>query len=294
MKTRRLFLLFIWFVVLTLPGCNRIRSVDPSIRVMTFNIRRDHPDDGPDAWPFRKDQAASMIRFHRADLIGIQEGFIEQVDDLAERLPDFSWYGIGRDDGLEGGEIMAIFYRSDRFEILDQGTFWLSETPNQPGLGWDAVCNRVVTWARFHDRSSGKTFVHFNTHFDHRGEQARLNSALMLLKSVHETGGDLPVVVTGDFNAFPHDAPIQRILQGLEEESQSGLIDTKTVSIEPHHGPNGTITRFQSAHIQDQPIDYIFIRGDIKVLRHGTLSDSFDGRFPSDHMPVLAEIIIGS
>ncbi|MFC1537974.1 endonuclease/exonuclease/phosphatase family protein [Candidatus Latescibacterota bacterium] len=278
----------------TVYGCDEMGSAnDISLRVMTFNIRYNTPNDGENAWPNRKDMAAGMILFHNADIVGIQEALREQVDDLAEHLPGYGWIGIGRDDGVNAGEFMAVFYRRDRLELLDESTFWLSETPEKPGIGWDAVCNRVVTWGRFRDFKTGKIFYHFNTHFDHRGEIARRESSKQLLANVSEIAGPQPLVVTGDFNANPGSEPIVIITGSIPGISEKKLVDSKTVSMLGHHGPSGTWTGFKSAGSPgDEPIDYIFIKNGVRVLLHGTLSDSFDGRFPSDHMPVLAEIVI--
>ena len=263
------------------------------LRIMSFNIRYDNPGDGDDAWPHRKDIAASMIRFHGADIAGLQEALKHQVDDLAERLPEYAWFGVGRDDGREAGEYMAVFYRKDRLELLEQATFWLSETPEKPGMGWDAACNRVVTWGHFSDRATGKTFYHFNTHFDHRGETARRESAKLLLTQIREIAGNAPITVTGDFNAQPSSEPIVIITGGLAGDASTKLIDSRTVSRHGHHGPSGTWSGFTSAGKPgDEPIDYVFIKNKVTVLQHGTLSDTFDGRFPSDHMPVLAVVTI--
>ncbi|MBA7570354.1 hypothetical protein ES708_12103 [subsurface metagenome] len=217
----------------------------------------------------------------------------DQVDDLAERLPEYEWFGIGRDDGKDAGEFMTVFYRKDRLELLEESTFWLSETPDKPGFGWDAACNRVVTWGKFRDRASGKEFFLFNTHFDHRGEVARRESAKMLLTKVADIAGTSPIVVTGDFNSRLDSEPYRIIIGDQTTDSGVKLIDSRTVSRYGHHGPSATFSSFKSAGKPgDSPIDYIFIRNGVSVIQHGTLSDTFDGRYPSDHMPVLVEIEI--
>jgi endonuclease/exonuclease/phosphatase family metal-dependent hydrolase len=263
-------------------------------RIMTFNIRVDVASDSLNAWPHRKDIAAGMIRFHHADIACLQEALSGQVADLKERLPDYGWFGVGRDDGKKEGEFMAVFYLRERFTVVRQSTFWLSENPESPGRGWDAACNRVVTWGEFRDHESGGTFFLFNTHFDHMGQIAREESARLLKKKIGGIAGNRDFVVTGDFNSTP-DSDIYRI---LTRDSTKGaginLTDSKTVSLNPHHGPGGTFTGFQFPSLLEkgQPIDYIFVSNKIKVINHGVLSDTFDGFFPSDHMPVLAEIVI--
>jgi endonuclease/exonuclease/phosphatase family metal-dependent hydrolase len=275
-------------------GLNGLEATsDQSIRVMTFNIRLNTADDGDNAWPYRKDKAASMIRFYKSDIVGVQEAKKDQMDDLTELLPEFGWFGVGRDDGKDAGEFMSVFYRKDRFEVLEESTFWLSATPDSVSKGWDAWCYRIVTWGKFKDKKTDKEFYLFNTHFDHRGEVARMESAKLLLERVATIAGTSPVIVTGDFNSAPLSVPHRIITEGMWIDTSKKLVDAKGISKYPHHGPNGTITQFVSANLpHNKTIDYIFIKNDVSVLMHGTLSDIFDGRFPSDHMPVLAEVTV--
>jgi endonuclease/exonuclease/phosphatase family metal-dependent hydrolase len=170
----------------------------------------------------------------------------------------------------------------------------LSENPEKPGKGWDAACNRVVTWGKFKDNKTGNVFYHFNTHFDHQGQVARAESAKLLLQKVDEISDVSNVIVTGDFNAGPNSAPYKILTDNKNKETGIKLVDAKMASASPHHGPGGTFTGFKLSNLihNVQPIDYIFVTNNIKVLRHGTLSDTFNGRFPSDHFPVLAEVII--
>ncbi|NQV41408.1 MAG: endonuclease/exonuclease/phosphatase family protein [Candidatus Marinimicrobia bacterium] len=251
---------------------------------MTFNVRINLVSDGDNAWPNRKELAASMIRFYEPDIFGVQEALEGQVSDLSERLPDYSWIGVGRDDGQAAGEFMAIFYLKHRFKVLKEDTFWLSENPQQPGLGWDAAYIRVVTWAQFKDLQTGEIFFHFNTHFDNRGEVARQESAKLLISRIRAIAGNESVIVTGDFNTPPDSEPY-RILTEADL-----LTDTKTKSQTPHHGPSRTMNNFDlgSLRTTEPPIDFIFVSNQIDVLKHATLSDTFDGYFPSDHMPVMA------
>jgi endonuclease/exonuclease/phosphatase family metal-dependent hydrolase len=260
---------------------------------MTFNIRVNVSADSLDAWPHRKDMAASMIRFHGADIVGTQEALDSQRQDLAERLPDHAWAGVGRDDGSRNGEYAAIFYRKDRFDCEKNATFWLSENPDKPGPGWDAACPRIVTWCRFRDKATGKPFFVFNTHFDHIGRTARKESALLLLSRIEEIAKGNPVVVTGDFNSTPESEPYRILVKDLEGLPGSKLVDTRTVSQIPHHGPSFSFTGFKPWEEGPwQQVDYVFVKNHVTVLRHGTLSDAIDGHFPSDHMPVLAEVVI--
>ena len=259
------------------------------MRVMTFNIRYDEPRDGVNAWPNRKQKVADVIRFHKADIVGFQEALLTQLRDLETLLPGFAWVGVGRTDGKEAGEYSAILYRKDRFRLLSSDTFWLSETPDKIGSkGWDAALPRIVTWAKFQDRVSGKSFVHFNTHFDHIGEKARAESASLILKKAGDIQGKGPFVVTGDFNVREDSGAYRTITAGTPTVK---VADARYASSNGHFGGDSTFNAFkelQPAHT----IDYIFVRDGIKVLEHGTLSDRWDGLWASDHLPVIAEIVI--
>lgn len=271
-----------------LVGCSSGTSSDPGFSVMTFNVRINLPSDGENAWPHRKEMATSMVRFYEPHIFGVQEALQGQVNDLSSGLPDYSWFGVGRDDGKQAGEYMAIYYLKTRFKLLQGDTFWLSEHPETTGLGWDAAYIRVVTWAQFEDLETGQRFFHFNTHFDNRGEEARRQSAHLLLNKVDEIAGDAPVIITGDFNCAPESEPYRII-------TESGLVfDARSISREPHHGPSRTFNKFDLETLKtvERPIDYIFVSKSFEVRKHATLSDTIDGRFPSDHMPVIAEVTI--
>jgi len=263
------------------------------LRVMSFNIRYDNPADGADAWPARRAKAASMVRFHRADVAGLQEALPGQIADLEAALPDYGWFGSGR--SAEGdGEHCAVLFRKARLEVLAQGTFWLSETPEAAGSrSWDAALPRIVTWGRLRDRRDGAVFHLFNTHFDHVGETARRESARLLLRKVAGIAGpDGPVIVTGDFNATPDSEPYRILTARGEAGEPAGLADAKGASTCPHHGPTSTWNGFKAIEA-GRRIDFILVRPPVGVLQHGILSDTFDGRFPSDHLPVIAEVTIG-
>lgn len=255
---------------------------------MTFNIRYNNPDDGENAWPQRRDLVAKTIRFYQVDLLGVQEALHEQMRDLSQLLPEFKWIGAGRDDGKEKGEYSAIFYRPDRFKLVQQQTFWLSATPERAGsVGWDAAITRVCTWGQFKDQQTGKGFFIFNTHFDHIGETARRESAKLLLENIRRRAGSAPVILTGDFNATDTSA-VYKILSGGAVGPGQLLRDTREVSALPHYGPQWTFHGF--GKVTERPgIDYIFVAAGVKVLRHGTIRD--DERYASDHLPVLAELL---
>ena len=261
------------------------------LRVMTFNIRYDTPRDSGNAWPLRKDWVASLIRFHGADVVGVQEALAHMLTDLDARLPGFARVGVGRADGREGGEFSAILYRTDRLALLDQGTFWLSPTPETPGSkGWDAAIERVATWARFRDRRTGCRFVHLNTHFDHVGEQARQESARLIRRRLAALAGGLPIVMTGDLNAVPSSVAYRTLTSETIAGATPPLLDGFATSRAGHYGPTSTWTAFRAIE-PGRRIDYILVSAPVTVLTHGALPDFWDNRFPSDHLPVLASVV---
>lgn len=259
-----------------------------SLRVMTFNLRLDVASDGPNAWPHRRDRVAALIRFHGADVVGVQEALAHMLTELDARLPGFARVGVGRADGRAGGEFSAILYRTDRLELLDSGTFWLSPTPEVPGSkGWDAAIERVATWGRFRDRRTGCVHVHLNTHFDHIGEQARQESARLIRRRLATLSAGLPVLITGDLNANPTSAPYRIFTRDSIADAIAPLRDAYDVSRDGHYGPGSTWTAFREIE-PGQRIDYVLVSSSVPVLAHGVLTDRWDGRFPSDHLPVLA------
>jgi len=281
-------LLLLLFPLIFIRGDYLNRSLT-TLKVMTFNLRYDNPDDGENAWPVRKSYVADIIKKNNIDIIGIQEGLKKQVDYLSDELNDYSRIGIGRDDGKEAGEYSAIFYNKDKFDKLESNTFWLSQTPDKPGLGWDAVCNRIVTWGKFKDKESGKIFYIFNTHFDHMGTLARKNSALLIKKTIDSLCSGEPVIITGDFNSSIDSEPY-RIITSPEVSSRYLFDNSENISSEKHEGPEGTFTGFDTGKDPTGPIDFVFVSKGIKVNSHETISAKFNNHYPSDHFPVSAEI----
>ncbi len=252
--------------------------------LITYNIRMNTPGDGVNAWPLRKDKVAGLLKFHQADIFNVQEALPEQMDDLVNSFPGFDHVGVGRDDGKRAGEHMGIFFNKTRFEKLTDGMFWLNESTTQPGLGWDALCNRTVTWIKLKDKVTKKTFYVFDTHFDHRGNKAREESAKLILKKIKEINKEnLPLILTGDFNLTKKALPIQLILKKLN--------DAKDKSLSLPYGPDGTSGGFD-VKLMPRTIDFVFINEKVEVIRHGVLSDSFGLFYPSDHLPVLVEVKI--
>lgn len=257
-------------------------ALSPEINIATYNLRLNTASDGPNAWPHRVDAVKALIRYHGFDIVGTQEGLPEQIADL-DTMPGFAHVGVGRDDGKDAGEHSAIYYRAARFEVEKHGDYWLSETPDKPSKGWDAkCCNRIASWARFHDRVTGKRFFVFNVHFDHQGEVARRESAKLMLEKMREIAGDATLICTGDFNSTPETEQIRTM--------KTALRDAREVSAEPPYGPQGTFEDFKLDSKLPERIDYIFVGRGVEVLKYATLTDSVEARFPSDHLPVVARV----
>ncbi len=277
-----------FFLLLAVATCLGINA--QSLNVMSFNIRLNTANDGINAWPKRSDKVSSQILFHQTDFVGVQEALHDQMMDLQKDLPDYSYVGVGRDDGKTKGEYSAIFYKKSRLSVIESGTVWLSKTPTVPGSkGWDANIPRIVTWAKFKDLQTKKLFYVFNTHFDHIGVEARRESAKYILHLVDSVAGTMPSVITGDFNAAPKDEPIKII---VDQSNAKHLTDSKAVSETPHYGPVGTFNAWKVKEDSELPIDHIFIRNKVKVLQHATLSQTWGNQYSSDHFPVFARVII--
>lgn len=263
------------------------------LRVISYNIRNGNAPDGDNAWPQRRARVASLLTLYQPDLIGLQEVLPAQLDDLMAQLPDFDWLGVGRNDGQRTGEHTLIGYRRTRLCVVQSNSFWLSPTPDVVGsVGWDATYPRIATWASLLDQTTGQTFLHLNTHFDHQGALARLESARLLRRFLAARPPTLPVFITGDFNCTPDAPPYQLLTAGQEVEGPQ-LYDAMTNSAMPHHGPTAT-TNCRFANPLRDKIDYIFYHppAQIQVLRHAVLADHWDGIYPSDHLPVLADLLI--
>ncbi|GJM30876.1 MAG: endonuclease [Cyclobacteriaceae bacterium] len=256
-----------------------------SFTIMTYNIRYDNPKDGPDAWEHRKQDMVAFISSGNPMIFGIQEGLFHQVDFLDSNLELYDYTGVGRDDGEKAGEFSAIFYQPAKFELLESGTFWLSETPDQVSVGWDASMERICSFGLFREKGTGKTLWVFNTHFDHRGPLARKNSAKLITEKISEINKDKhPLVLMGDFNATPEEDPIQILSAFLED----GLENSE----QPLSGAEGTNIGFRGKQ-EVRRIDYIFIE-DITVENYAHPEPKTrQGRNLSDHLPVTANISLG-
>lgn len=260
-------------------------ATDASLRVMTFNLRFDNPADGDNAWPHRVELVAQTIRDQDPDVLGVQEALLSMLEDLDPHLAGYDRYGVGRADGAGGGEFSAIYVRRDRFEVDDHATFWLSEDPEVPGSrSWDADVERVATWVALRDRKSGRQLVVLNTHFDHTSELARQKSASLILERRRTIAGHRPFIMMGDLNALPDSQPVA-ILTG-----PSALRDARSMAAEPE-GPDSTWNGFVAIE-PGKRIDYVLVDESSEVQRHLIVDRLFESRFPSDHLPIVVDLVV--
>ncbi len=254
--------------------------------VMSFNIRYGTARDGDNSWPKRKDVVVRTIQRDSPDVVGLQECLIFQADYLVAELPEYRWIGVGREPN-GGGEYAAVLYKKKILAPIETGNFWLSETPDVPGTtSWNSACRRIATWAKFHRIEEKQFFYFLNTHFDHRSAEARQASAHLITERVGTLAKDLPVIVTGDFNAKAGQSDPWRIF------IEGGLADA-WVEAGERVGPSVTWSRFEApVPATDSRIDWILYGGPLNVRSCETVVFNEDGRYPSDHFPVLARFTL--
>lgn len=251
---------------------------------MSYNIRLDTPADGPNRWDLRRDLLIGQLRLLKPDILGLQEVLPGQRGDLGAALPGHVVLGGGRDDGKLAGEAAPLLIDRARFRITASGTFWLSPTPEVPSLGWDAAFRRVATWARLTDRTDGQRLLVINTHWDHVGQQARLNSAHLLngwIARQRRRGEE--VVVLGDFNAPLSEASLLAL-------TGPSLREARALAIEPPVGPVTTFNGWVMVPAPGGAIDHVLVSPGLGVRRHHVLAEQFGGRLASDHFPVIADL----
>jgi len=259
-----------------------IQSRGQSLKVMSYNIRLDVASDGVNQWSNRTEKLPGLIRKYDPDLVGLQEVMHHQLMTILEKLPAYGFIGVGRDDGNQKGEYSAILYRKDRFTLVSQKTSWLSTTPEVAGSkSWDAAITRVVTRGRFLDKTTNKEFLYFNTHFDHIGKDARKNSSSIILQLIaaERNTANTPIIVTGDFNSEP------------EEEAYQVMATSGMVSdARPAGSKEGTFCTFEVNGPPCRLIDYIFHSAQLEVRGYQVIKDNDGKYYPSDHLPVMAEL----
>jgi endonuclease/exonuclease/phosphatase family metal-dependent hydrolase len=280
---RKFIKILIAFVLFILPV---FVNAQQEIKVMSYNIRLDVKSDGENQWDKRKDKVAGLMNYYEADFIGGQEVQHHQLQYLLQNLTGYSYIGVGRDDGKEAGEYSCIFYKKDKFDVVQQSTFWLSPTPDSVSKGWDAAIVRVCTYGLFKNKNTKQLFWVFNTHFDHIGKMARLESAKLITEKIKKLNTkNYPVVLSGDFNSKPDEPPAQYMTSVMQ--------NSRSISKQVYGGPD-TWNAFKFNEQPDGCIDYVFVNNNkrISVSKFATLTDSYDMKYPSDHFPVLATILI--
>ncbi|HRK33420.1 MAG TPA: endonuclease/exonuclease/phosphatase family protein [Candidatus Hydrogenedentes bacterium] len=258
------------------------------ITVMSFNLRFGTANDGPNHWDKRKEMVAETVRMYNPAIVGTQECLDFQADFLVESLPEYRWFGVGREEDCTS-EHMAVLYQHKIVVPIDSGTFWLSETPNVVGsISWDSACRRTVTWAKFYHIASKSSFYFLNTHLDHKSEPARVGGARVISEYIAKLPADLPIILTGDFNAIAENSEAYSILTG------SGMSDAWLTASEKV-GPAVTWGAFKAPDLaSNRRIDWILSRGKVSVAKCETVVFNKDGRYPSDHFPVVATLKLGN
>lgn len=250
----------------------------------TYNIRFDNKRDSGNLWVDRAPIVTALLRFHDFDIFGTQEALKNQLDDISNALPEYSRYGLGRDDGREKGEHAAIFYKKAIFRLLDKGDFWLSQSPEKPSLGWDATCcNRICSWVYLQDIKSGKKFYVFNAHYDHQGVEARKESSKLVLAKISSIAGTSPVIFMGDLNGG-HKS------DWYLELANSKLLKDSYAQVKDPYVNNSSFNGFGSVKTGKEIIDHIFVTPHFRVAKWGLLTDTYNGKFPSDHFPVYVKV----
>ncbi len=283
--------------------------------VASYNLRNANASDSArgNGWGYRYPVIAQMVQFHEFDIFGTQECFIHQLRDLKNALPGYDYIGVGRDDGKEKGEHSAIFYRTDKFEVLEKGNFWLSETPDVPSKGWDAVLPRICSWGHFRCKDTGFEFLFFNLHMDHIGKKARVESAFLVQEKMKEISNckDLPAILTGDFN-------VDQTHQSYDAIVGAGVLCDSYEKSEFRYAINGTFNGFDPNSFTKSRIDHVFVSPSFTVKKYGVLTDTYrslsgngerkqardcpeeievknyQARTPSDHFPVKVELEFGA
>jgi endonuclease/exonuclease/phosphatase family metal-dependent hydrolase len=273
-------LVILFFIAISYPVSF---SLAQNMNIATYNIRFDNVNDVGNLWKDRAPHLINQIKFHKMDIIGTQEGMYHQLEEIKNGL-GYPYVGVGRDKGGKEGEFSAVFYHPEKLKVLDQSTFWLSETPDKPSKGWDAALNRVCTWVKFENKE-GKKFYVFNIHYDHIGQKAREESSKLVIRKIKEINTEnLPVVFMGDFNVMPDNPAYQTVL------NNSDMKDSRLISKIPSIGNQGTFNGFNWEKLPEGIIDHIFVSPNITVIRHGILTDNYGMKYPSDHFPVMVEV----
>ncbi len=283
-------LLLIALVTIVFCGCQS--NYQPTtFTVASYNLRNANGSDSlhGNGWGQRYPVIAKMVQYHDFDIFGTQECFLHQLKDMKEALPGYDYIGVGRDDGKDRGEHSAIFYRTDKFDLVEKGDFWLSETPDVPSKGWDAVLPRICSWGHFKCKDTGFEFLFFNLHMDHIGVVARRESAKLVISKIKEMCGKDPVILTGDFN-------VDQTSESYQVLHESGILSDSYEVAQMRYATNGTCTGWNPNTYTPNRIDHIFVTPNFTVEKYGVLTDTYrtknettgkyESHIPSDHFPV--------
>ena len=257
-------------VALAIGSLNPVQTFAQKLFVGTYNVRNHNHDDELEGngWGQRVGVICGQVNFEDPDIFGTQEVLHDQLLDLKAGLDGYDYIGVGRDDGKEDGEYAAIWYKTDRIELLRNGNFWLSETPEKPALGWDAACVRICTWGEFRQKDTGFKFYYFNLHMDHVGVVARREAAKLVVKKIPEIAGNDPAILTGDFNVDQKDE-IYGIFTG------SGVLKDSYIATKQRFCENGTFNDFDPNLKTDSRIDHIFVSPSFVVDRYAVMSNGY-------------------
>ena len=252
-------------------------SCAPALKVMSFNIRMGAADDGANSWEMRKPAVAEMLETVDPVMFGVQEAFDYQIAYITENCPQYKCVGVGRDDGASKGEHMSVFYNPEKIELLDWGTYWLSETPDVPSKGWDAACFRTATWTKVRVKATGKEFYFCNTHLDHKGRLARRNGLALIVERIGAMNPEgLPMILTGDFNVTPDDPCL--------DDLENMMLNSRYTAVESDSA--GSYNAWGKA---EEEIDYIWYQGFGKCKSFKVVKDQFAGKpYVSDHYPIVS------
>ena len=269
-------------MVLPFKSSAQKQTRDYDLKVMSYNIRLGTAKDGTNSWEYRYPATALMLKDQMPDVFGVQEAFNFQIKFIEENFTDYDSFGVGRDNGKSEGEFMSIFWNKKTVKMIKGGTFWLSETPEKPSMGWDAACKRTATWALMKDKNTGKLFYFVNTHLDHKGAEARRKGLELIVSRIDEINPKgYPMILTGDFNIKPDN----EALVGLEQRMQSAR------KIAPKTDNNATFNNWGKAK-SDMVIDYIYVSGFSACPEYHTITEKYGTwKYVSDHYPIYAKLI---
>lgn len=275
MKNYRLFFLMFFATLFCCDNVVAIEKADSQIKIISFNIRT-ISRDGANNWENRKHATKNMLELQKPDVFGLQEAMKQHLFYIDEACPQYARVGVGRDDGKMGGEIMAVYYNKERFDLLDSGTFWLSETPEKVSRGWDAVCNRTATWVYLRDKITKRKIYYFNTHLDHKGRVAQTEAVKLIMERITKMTKKRSVVILGgDFNVEADDEIMLPLYEKMKSARNNAVVSDN----------KATFNGFGSVK-RKMVIDHLFYRGRVKCLKLKTLDGDFGAKYISDHYPL--------